>query len=279
MRPTAVRKKAGELGIDVLPAPNVNAASVLARIEAAAPDVIVVVSFGQMLRRTLLEIAPLGCVNLHFSLLPALRGAAPVAWAIIGGLDETGVSIMKIVPRMDAGPVYAQETEPVRPDDTSETLSVRLGRTGALLLVETLPAIARGEIEPTPQDESAATFAPRIQTADGAIDWNMTAREVDRLIRGLSGRTAAFAFLDREPPLRVNFYNSRAIDAATAGPGLAARSPEGGLVVGCGRGLVEIREIQAQGKRRITGREFANGYHISAGERFLGGNRAPRDNS
>jgi methionyl-tRNA formyltransferase len=269
--PTAVHRKANELGLDVLTCADVNSEECVRALQAAKPEAIVVVSFGQILRKRVLELPRAGCLNAHFSLLPALRGAAPVAWALVRGFERTGISIIRMTRRMDAGPIYAQAEEPVRADDTTATLSARLGTAGAGLLVETLKRSLAGECEPVPQDESAATLAPKITRRDAALDWSRPARDVDRLIRGLSGQLEAYAFLDAPRPLRVTFYNSSFAAGDTPGAGIAARGGGGELLVGCGEGSIEVREIQAEGRRRLSGKDFANGYHIAGGERFRNG--------
>ncbi len=266
--PTPVRRRAEELGLPVLAVRDVNGAEVVERIRAAGGDVLAVVSFGQILKKAVLAVPPLGCLNLHFSLLPELRGAAPVPRAIMTGLPRTGVSVMRVTARMDAGPVYAREEEPIGAGDTAGDLYERLSARGARLFVETLAAAAEGTITPRRQDESRATYAPRITRTDTPVDWTRCAVEVDRKIRGLSGQLAAFAFFHGERETRVNFHRSLPAEGDSPGPGVAARSGAGGLLVGCGEGLVEILEIQAEGRGRRSGEEFANGYHIKGGELF-----------
>lgn len=269
--PTAVKRRALELGLEVLSAPDANSHDALAAIRAARPDAIVVVSFGQMIRAALRRMVPQGCTNLHFSLLPELRGAAPLPWAIIRGKTVTGVSMMKITRRMDAGPVYATDSTPIAHSDTLDSLSVRLSEMGARLLADTLEEITRGTLQAMPQDEKAATYAPKIGHADAAIDFRRPANQIDCLIRGLSVMRGAYAFLDREKPLRVNFYNCSVVNEPSPGPGVVSRGPAGELRIGCGDGLVEIKEIQAQGKRRLSGRDFANGYHLTPTDVFKNG--------
>jgi len=269
--PTPVRQKASELGIEVLTTEDVNSDAATRRIALAKPDFIVVVSFGQILKKKVRAVAPLRCVNVHFSLLPELRGAAPIAWAIIRGLDRTGVSIMEMVGKMDAGPVYARAVEQIQPGDTSASLGGRLAPLGARLLVETLERRLSGETESSAQDESAATYAPKITRAAGAIDWTRSAVEIDRLIRGLSGVLEAYAYFDAGAPVRVTFYDCAASVGDSPGPGVARRGARAELLVGTGQGLVEISEIQAEGRRRLAGSDFANGYRIKGGERFLNG--------
>jgi len=268
---TAVHERAGELGLPVMTTGDVNSQECIARLKSAEPQGIVVVSFGQLLRKAVLALPPLGCINVHFSLLPELRGAAPVAWAVIRGMEETGVSIMKMAPRMDAGAVLAQARERIDPKDTAVTVAARLAPISARLLVETLALYAGGRITPAAQDEGGVTFAPKITRQTAAIDWTRSAREVDCLIRGLSGQMEAYAYYEGPSRLRVALYMSAVTDAVTPGPGVAARGPHGELLAGCGSGMIEVMEIQAQGRRRVLGREFANGYHVRGGERFSNG--------
>ena len=268
---TAVHTRADELGIPVLATADVNAPECVAILKGTEADAVVVVSFGQILKRHVLGVSRCGCVNVHFSLLPELRGAAPVAWAIIRGLRETGVSLIQMTARMDAGPVIAQAREPVREDDTASALSERLGALGARLLGEVLGAYLAGGTKPAEQDKTRATYAPKITRSIGALDWSKSAEEIDRLIRGLSGQLEAYAFHDGAKPVRVTFYNSGVARETAAGPGVAARGEKGELLVGCGRGAIEVKEIQAEGRKRMSGRDFANGWHIRGGERFLDG--------
>lgn len=267
LHPTAVNLKATELGIPVLAVENVNAIEPIERIRLAQPQAIVVVSFGQILKNALLHLLPFGCINVHFSLLPQLRGPAPVAWAIIRGLRETGVTIMKLARKMDAGGILVQRAEKISESDTTETLSARLATIGAELLVDTLAGYMSGAIEAVGQDETQVTYAPKITREMGAVDWARPAREIDCLIRGLSGQAEAYSVLQTRD-IRVTLYNSAEVRGASPGPGVAARGARGELLIGAAAGLVEIKEIQAAGKRSVTGAEFANGYHITGGERF-----------
>jgi len=276
MSATAVHERADRFGIEVVATEDVNGEEAAARLRAAAPDVIVVVSFGQILKEPLLELPRLGCLNVHFSLLPKLRGAAPIAWAIIRGHRKTGVSIIRMVRKMDAGAVLAQVREAIRNDDTAATLGERLGHLGARLLRDTLERHSSGETVPKEQAESQATFAPKITRATAGIDWAKSAAEVDRLIRGLSGELEAYAFFGGGRMLRVNLFNSAPAPGPSPGVGVAARGAEGELVVGCGEGAVEIKEIQAEGRRRLSGKDFANGYHIRGGECFHNGRQGAR---
>ena len=269
--PTAVHQKADEMAIPVLAAEDVNAPDCIARLDSIRPDAIVVVSFGQILKAKALNMAQHGCINVHFSLLPQLRGAAPVAWAIMRGFAQTGVSVMRMVRRMDAGPVFAQAPEMIRSDDTTATLSSRMGVLGAQLVCDVLVGPFSGQSQAREQDETAATYAPKIVRENSAVDWTKDAEDIDRLIRGLSGQLEAYAFLDGPKPTRVTLHNSAVAACGTPGEGVAARGPKEELIVGGSRGAVEIKEIQAEGRKKVSGRDFANGYHIRGGERFLNG--------
>jgi methionyl-tRNA formyltransferase len=268
LQPTAVRAKAEALDLPVLAVEDVNAAAAIDAVRDARPDAIIVVSFGQMLKRRILSLPRLGCLNVHFSLLPELRGAAPVAWAIIRGYEGTGVSVIRMVRRMDAGPVYAQRAEAIREDDTTATLSERLSRAGAELMMDALPRVLSGEASPVEQDDALATFAPKVTREMGAVDWRRPAREVDRLIRGLCGQLEAYGWLRTRAMLRVTLYLSAFVEGASPGPGAIVRGPKGELLAGCGGDLVEIKEIQAEGRKRVSGRDFANGYHLTSEDRF-----------
>lgn len=271
LTPTPVHMRALELGIPVHATPDVNSEASIEAIRHAGASAIVVVSFGQILKKAALAAAPMGCLNLHFSLLPELRGAAPVAWSIIRGYKETGVSVIKMSARMDAGPVLASVVERIMESDTAESLYQRLGSKGADLMASAVAMYLAGRAELAEQDDSRATYAPKVTRETGAIRWGAGAEEVDRLIRGLSGQLEAYAFIDDSVRIRVTLYNSRLFAGDSPGPGTPLRGPKGELLVGCGRGVVEITEIQAEGRKRVSGPDFANGHRIGAGMRFLDG--------
>ncbi|HWO42140.1 MAG TPA: methionyl-tRNA formyltransferase, partial [Candidatus Eisenbacteria bacterium] len=184
--PSPVRQLAQSRGLPVLTPEKMRDPNVLARLESWRPDLIVVVAFGRILPRSVLELPPHGCVNVHYSLLPKYRGAAPAAWTIINGESEAGVTTMKLVEKMDAGPIYLQEAVPLDPEETTASLQAKLTPVGARLLLETIRKLKERTIVPRPQNEAEATFAPLIKKEDGLIDWTRPAVEIERRVRGFN---------------------------------------------------------------------------------------------
>ena len=267
MKSTPVAEAARPAGRDVVECPNINADEAVAQIRQRKPDVILVVDFGQLIHQSVMDSARLGAVNVHASLLPELRGAAPVQWAIIRGCQRTGVTSFQIVKAMDAGPIFLQKATDIGPDETAEQLRVRLAAMGALLACETLGLLAGGRAAPTEQDHAGATLAPRLKKTDGVIDWSAGAQAVCRLVRGTWPWPGAQAVLHRRfgPEVAVT------IAAATPEPADGTLVPgeiDAELVVAAGDGRVRVGEIQPAGKRRMTWRDFVNGYRIQPGDGF-----------
>ena len=257
-------------------------------IRELAPDVSVVVAYGRILRRRILDLPARGSFNLHASLLPALRGAAPINWAIARGHTETGVSVMRMVEAMDAGPVLARERTAIEPGDTAASLAARLAGMGACLVAETLRRIESGPVEELEQDHAAATFAPRIDRAAARIDWSRDASDLANLIRGMDSVPGAWTRLDGAPvkvfspdvAARAGAASARGRvgDAAarrgrqhgtSPAPGtIVAANPGRGLVVACGRGLLRIGEVHPAGRRRMDSAAWVRGRGPRAGDRF-----------
>lgn len=235
-------------------------------LRAASADAIVVVAFGRILPKAILEIPPRGCINVHASLLPKYRGAAPIHWALIRGETETGVTIMQMDEGMDTGPVYRQETTPISPDETSETLSDRLAQMGAALLLRTLAEIESGAIRPSPQDSSRATLAPPIEKEAGRIDWSRPAVEIDRLVRALEPRPGAFTAYQGERWRIVKLAVVAAPPGTPPPPGTILEAEKEQLRVAAGGGsAVDILGIQADSGRRMTAAEFLAGHRVKPG--------------
>jgi methionyl-tRNA formyltransferase len=239
----------------------------LAAIAAARPDVLVVVAYGRILPRAVLDAAPLGAVNVHASILPAYRGAAPINWAIVHGEAETGVTIMQIDEGLDSGDVLAARRTPIGPRETAPELSARLSEMGAALLAETLPRVAAGTCPRVPQEHARATRAPMLQKEDGILDWGLPATAIDARIRGF----------DPWPGVHTSWRGqSLAIHDALPGdghdpgpvPGTVVAVEPAGLLVACGAGMLHVREVTPLGRRRMTARDFANGAHLRPGDRF-----------
>ena len=233
------------------------------------PEISVVVAYGQILKNEILELPPRGSINVHASLLPELRGAAPINWAIVRGHRETGVTIMRMVEKMDAGPIILQVAEPIADDERADDLWSRLSEIGAATLIEALALIESGTHTETPQDESRATYAPRITRADAQVDWSADAVMVDRLIRGMDSVPGAWTRY-RDADLKVFRPKPEPDLAHGATPGTVlhthASAVEEGMLVACGSGAVWIREVQPQGKRRLTTAEWLRGRGAREGD-------------
>ncbi len=269
VRPTPIARAAREAGREAIECADINAGEATARIRASKPDVICVVDFGQMIRRNVLECAPRGAFNLHGSLLPKLRGAAPVNWAIIRGYERTGVTTFRIVKEMDAGAVYLQSATDIGPDETAEELKARLAEMGAEAVCRTLDLIESGRAEPREQDHSQATFARRMKKTDGIVDWAADGAAVCNLIRGTWPWPGARTVLRRGGGGDI----ALTIALARAAPGPAEGEPgtlDGELCVSTGKGRVRIVRVQPAGKRLMEWRDFVNGYRPQPGDRCGG---------
>ena len=263
-----VAQYARDHGLDLAQPERVGAAPFLERLEGLGPDVAVVVAFGQIFPRRLLELPRLGCVNLHASLLPRHRGAAPVQAAIAAGDERTGVTTMLMDEGLDTGPILQTRAAPIGPRDTAGDLAPRLARLGAPLVVGTVRALARGELEPVAQDDAQATYAPRLARDDGRIDWALPARRIERLVRAYTPWPETFTSLRDESVKVLAAAMAPSEDqAATAGE-LVAITGEA-LRVGCGDGrCLDLLRLQRPGRRAVSGAELANGLRLAVGERF-----------
>jgi methionyl-tRNA formyltransferase len=254
-------------GVEVTVCPDVNDPQAVSGLTAAKADVICVADFGQFLRKAARRAAPLGAFNLHASLLPELRGAAPVNWAIIRGYNTTGVTAFELVDRMDAGPIYLQAGTDIRTDETAQELRDRLAEIAGGIACRTLELLSSGQARGLPQDEALATLAPRLKKTDGRVDWNADAVTVRNLIHGTwpwPGGQAVFKRRDgREVP--VVFARAAVAEGQAQGaPGEVDR--EGFIAAGPGR-LAAI-QIQPAGRRLMSWRDFVNGYRVMEGDRF-----------
>jgi methionyl-tRNA formyltransferase len=279
-----VKTAALAAGIGVFQPEKVRAPESLAYFERIAPDCVVIIAYGQIIPAQLIAIPRLGWINVHASLLPKYRGAAPINWAIMNGETVTGLTTMQIDPGLDTGPMLLKAELPIGPDETAPELSSRLAQAGAPLILETLRHVEAGEITPESQENSQATLAPPLEKSDGAIDWALSAQFIYNRIRGLQpwpgaftrfrgkvcqvwgrprtaaqilrahqGARAIYANLDEPPVLRP--------------PGTIHASKLGVSVV-CGEGALWLEFVQLEGRKRVTAAEFANGARLAAGERF-----------
>ncbi|HEX2029775.1 MAG TPA: methionyl-tRNA formyltransferase [Actinomycetota bacterium] len=265
-RPTAVAEAARSLGLPLHEVETVKGGRGLAALEAARPDVMVVVAYGEILPGEVLAIPSAAPVNVHFSLLPALRGANPVARAILAGLDRTGVTTMRMDEGMDTGPVLLQAEEPIHSRDDAGALGWRLARVGGRLLVETLDRLEAGDAEERPQDHASATVAKRFSPEEEWIDWAEPGEAVDRRVRALAPEPGARA---RAAGRVVKVLKASPVEGRGT-PGTVLEAGKERLVVAAGDRAVALEEVIPEGRRRMTGAEFARGQRLRPGEPLEG---------
>jgi methionyl-tRNA formyltransferase len=261
----AVKRVARELGIEVHQPIKVKTGNLDEWLRERSPDVAVVLAYGRILPEAVLAAPKLGCVNLHASLLPLYRGAAPIQWALIRGETETGFSLMQMDAGLDTGPVYCQRKIPIFPEDDAGTLGGRLAELGALVIEEDLPRAVRGEFELVPQDSARATFAPPLTREHGRIDWKTDAGSVTNLVRGLSPRPGAFTTLTNRT-LKILAARPGPTGAAVAPPGTVVRADKGGLWIAALPGTVELTRVQPEGNKSMSGRDLVNGRALRLGD-------------
>lgn len=239
----------------------------VAALRALRPDVSVVVAYGHILPREVLDVPPFGSINVHASILPELRGAAPINWAIARGKKLTGVTIMRMVEAMDAGPILFQAEEPIEEGETATELTARLSEIGAEALVETLALLAEGVAPERPQDDALATFAPKVDRQVAHIDWALDARAVVDHVRGMDEVPGAWTTA-RGQPLKLFRPQARAASAPAAPGTVLAADPAAGLVVAAGDGAVAFEEVQPSGGRRMPAADWMRGRHVAVGDRL-----------
>lgn len=265
-----VREKVRGCGVPVFTPENVNAPESLESIRQLAPDVIVVVAYGQFLGRELLALPPLGCINIHASLLPAYRGAAPIQWAIARGETVSGVTAMYMTSRMDAGDMILQRPIAIGPGDTGGVLHDAMLREGAQALLESLALVRRGAAPRVPQDEGKATFAPKLGREDGRIDWTRPAADIYNRVRAFNPWPGSFCEVETgalpSPALKV--WKCRVEDAGSGAPGTLLSATGDGPLVAAGSGAVRLLEVQPEGRRVMSGDAYLRGHALPAGARM-----------
>ena len=266
LAPSPVKSRALELGVPVVQPDKIkNNEEFRTQLAALQPEAIVVVGYGRIIPSWMIDLPRLGNINLHASLLPKYRGAAPIQWAIAMGETVTGVTTMRIDAGLDTGDILLQREIPIAAEDTAETLAPRLAAIGADLMVETLPGLAAGTIQPHPQDHSRATLAPILKREDGLIDFQRPAAEIVNRLRGFQPWPGAFTIF-RGKQLQV--WAAQAA-ASTLAPG-EIKVEGDHLLVGCGANTaLELLEVQPEGKKRMAAGDFVHGYRPRAGERFF----------
>ncbi len=285
--PSPVRQIADQQKIPVLTPFRMKDPNLLEQLQGWQPDLIVVVAYGRILPGTILNLAPLGCVNVHYSLLPKYRGAAPMQWAIFQGEAITGVTTMQLVEEMDAGPILLAEEVSIKPGETVTSLEARLVPVGARLLMETVSGLAQGRLTPRLQDAGAATFAPMLRKEDGLIDWTRSVREIERGIRAFTPWPSAFTYWEGK---RIKIHGARLVDEEvvqvldpetmmlarpsaspihqTKTPGTVVEVGPDGIQVAGGEGVLLLTEVQAEGRKRMPAEAFVRGSGLREGVQF-----------
>ena len=237
-------------------------------LRALQPDLIAVAAYGQILPASILTLPRFGCLNVHTSLLPKYRGAAPIQWAILNGDVETGVTIMKMDEGLDTGAIITQAATPIHPEDNADTLHDRLARMGAELLLRTIPDSVAGKLSPRPQPVEGVSYAPKIKKQDGHIDWNQPARAIWNRVRGLMPWPGAFSYLPGLPqPHLLKIWQAEVV-ALTGPSGEVLQADKAGIVVGCGCEALRILMLQREGGRRLQAHEFLAGHPLLPGQRL-----------
>jgi len=255
-----VKEYALQTGIDVMQPSTLRNADAVAELAALSCDLVIVAAYGLILPQDVLDLPTNGCINVHASLLPRWRGAAPIQAAILNGDPETGISLMSMTAGLDCGPVYITKALPIGADETAGELHDRLADLGGRLLVQHLDAIVGGELEATEQDESQAAYAPKISKQDAVMDWRRSARELRRLVRAYNPVPGAWFELDGQ---RIKCWNVSTCDDVQDQPGKVVSSGQREIIVACGEGGLILETLQRPGKRPVSGGEFSATFDLA----------------
>ena len=257
LQPSPVKALATSHGIPVFTPERVSTPDEVERIRALAPDFSVVVAYGQILKPEVIGIARYGTINIHSSLLPRWRGAAPIQWSILSGDRETGITTMMIVPKLDAGDILLQETTPISDEDTAESVHDRLSAMGARLILPTLEGLRAGTVSPRPQDESRVTYAKKLVKEMEQLDWKGSVRQLDLQVRGLYPWPGSR--IETTDGVRIKIKKGKIASVSIGGEAGTLQEHFGRLVLKCGEGVYEILELQEEGKKSISAGEYLNG--------------------
>ena len=266
-----MRQVAEERGLPIHAPESINTDDARAEMIRYQPDLLVVCDYGQILSPASLAVARLGGINLHASLLPKYRGAAPINWAVYHGETETGVTVIHMTPQLDGGPCLAQAKTSIGPDETTPELEVRLAETGAELVLNTIAAFATDTAAAIPQDQRQSSKAPRLKKTDGQVDWTRPAAAIRNQIRAFQPWPGSYTHWQRPDgePLRLILDHATVVPLATpASPGIVVEVGHGLLVIAAGQDALLLDHVQPSGKRILSTAEFLNGYNVRAGERF-----------
>jgi len=263
LTPPPVKALALEAGVPVLQPASVRTSEFLNELKSYGPDIIAVTAFGRILPGPLLNLPPLGVINVHGSLLPRYRGAAPIQWAILNGDHTTGVTIMQLDEGLDTGDILLSHSLAIAPDDTAATLAVRMAELGGSLLCEALALLHQGRLPATVQNEAQATAAPPLTKEQGLVDWNLPAEVLSCRVRGLDPWPTAYTFLNG---LRLRLYAPSVVAGeGSASPGTILRADQDGLLIATGRNQLLVKEIQLEGGKRLELQAFLRGRELAAG--------------
>ncbi len=280
LTPSPVKVVAEKLSLPVLQPLKARDEKFISELRELKPDLLVVVAYGQILPQALLDVPPHGCLNVHTSLLPKYRGAAPIQWAIADGEPETGVTIMKMDAGLDTGPILSTRRTPILPEDDSQKLHDRLAQLGAELLAGTIPDYVAGKILPQPQPATGSTYAAKIKKEDGRIDWSQPAQQIWNRLRAFTPWPGAFTFLQAESkPQLLKIWKVEPVEksggaacraeALERRPGEILAADKTGIVVGCGNGALRILELQREGGKRLPAEQFLMGFPLPVGGRLV----------
>ncbi len=273
--PSAIKTAAEARGIPVLQPTKMRSPQTTADLAAFKPDIMVVAAYGRILPKTLLDLPPLGCINIHASLLPKHRGASPIAHAILANDEEAGVGIMQMDEGLDTGAVFAERSISIAPDDTAFTLTIKLAELGATLLADTLPAILNGSLKAIPQSSTGMSYAPLLTKQDGRLDFTLGAEELSRRIRAFSPWPGSFCFLGRAEAegarQRVQVLTAEVVPGIPNGvSGTVVNCDKQGIVVCCQHSLLRLTTIKPAGKKAMAGGAWVAGRGVRVEDRFFG---------
>jgi methionyl-tRNA formyltransferase len=264
-----IKETALDLKLPVLQPTRAREEAFVRQLQEYQPDLIVVAAYGQILPRTILDLPRLGCVNVHASLLPKYRGAAPIQWAILNDETETGITIMQMDAGLDTGPMLTQVRTPVRADDNAQTLHDRLAALGAQLLVQTIPDYVAGKIEPRPQPSEGVSMARKITKEDGCLHWKEPARALWNRVRALTPWPGTYTHQSTDPSRRLlKIWETTIVPHASGQPGEVLQADKHDFIVACGHQALRIVSLQREGGRRLSAQEFLAGHSLKVGERL-----------
>jgi methionyl-tRNA formyltransferase len=268
LTPSPVKELALKSSLPVLQPERARNENFVEELRKLKPDLIAVAAFGQILPQTILDLPKFGCINVHTSLLPKYRGAAPIQWAILNDEYETGVTIMKMDAGMDTGAILTQEKILIHESDDAQSLHHRLATIGAELLVRTIPDYVTGKIEARAQPAEGVSYAPKIKKADGEIDWTQPARAIWNRVRGLVPWPGAYTHVSAEPkPYLLKIWEAETV-RETGSPGQIMSADKSGIVVGCGQESLRVRQLQLEGGKRLNAQQFLSGHQLTPGQRL-----------